>query len=167
MKSLAEKEPTFTEISQFLSESVRCLLCGNHSRNLKLTTVACYRNRFRVACQNAILLDFEAARANNVETRLWDAHLKINTRFRKLLARVSARTRSSTSHTSQRLPRYSDAVSRGKWKEKETGGKEEARKTLPRVHQIQPEILPGIHPTTVVTFWGHRGTREGCAEVQL
>ncbi|KAL5362770.1 hypothetical protein BJX96DRAFT_186387 [Aspergillus floccosus] len=68
LKSLAEKEPTFTEISQFLSESVRCLL-------------------FRVACQNAILLDFEAARANNVETRLWDAHLKINTRFRKLLAR--------------------------------------------------------------------------------
>ncbi|KAL4890483.1 hypothetical protein BDV59DRAFT_95167 [Aspergillus ambiguus] len=62
LRTLAEKEPTFTEISQFLSE-------------------------FRVACQNAILRDFEAARSNNVEARLWDAHLKINTRFRKLLAR--------------------------------------------------------------------------------
>ncbi|EAW12549.1 uncharacterized protein ACLA_009720 [Aspergillus clavatus NRRL 1] len=62
MKSLAEKEPTFAEISHFLSE-------------------------FRAACQSAILQDFETARSIDVETRLWDAHLKINTRFRKLLAR--------------------------------------------------------------------------------
>lgn len=46
--------------------------------------------RFRAACQNAILQDFESARSIDVEGRLWDAHLKINTRFRKLLARVSA-----------------------------------------------------------------------------
>ncbi|RHZ52327.1 uncharacterized protein CDV56_106298 [Aspergillus thermomutatus] len=62
LKSLAEKEPTFTEISHYLSE-------------------------FRAACQTAILQDFETSRSIDVETRLWDAHVKINTRFRKLLAR--------------------------------------------------------------------------------
>ncbi|KAB8073551.1 hypothetical protein BDV29DRAFT_191698 [Aspergillus leporis] len=62
LKSLAEKEPTFAEISLQLSE-------------------------FREACQNAILQDFETARSIDVESRLWDAHLKINTRFRKLLSR--------------------------------------------------------------------------------
>ncbi|KKA21903.1 hypothetical protein T310_4067 [Rasamsonia emersonii CBS 393.64] len=43
--------------------------------------------QFRVACQNAIFLDFEAACTENVEARLWDAHVKINNRFRKVLAR--------------------------------------------------------------------------------
>ncbi|EIT72575.1 hypothetical protein AFCA_000565 [Aspergillus flavus] len=62
LKSLAEKEPTFAEISHYLSE-------------------------LRAACQNAILQDFDAARSIDVETRLWDAHLKINNRFRKLLSR--------------------------------------------------------------------------------
>jgi hypothetical protein len=62
LKSLAEKEPTFTEISHYLSE-------------------------FRAACQNAIIQDFETSRSIDVETRLWDAHVKINTRFRKLLSR--------------------------------------------------------------------------------
>ncbi|KAF7596316.1 hypothetical protein BBP40_002460 [Aspergillus hancockii] len=62
LKSLAEKEPTFAEISHYLSE-------------------------LREGCQNAILLDFEAARSIDVESRLWDAHLKINNRFRKLLSR--------------------------------------------------------------------------------
>ncbi|KAJ5104521.1 hypothetical protein NUU61_001868 [Penicillium alfredii] len=61
-KCLAEKEPTFAEISHFLSE-------------------------FRTACQNAILLDFDTARDTDVEGRLWDAHLKLNNRFRKLLSR--------------------------------------------------------------------------------
>lgn len=62
-------------------------------------TLACFpfahidltiRHRFRAACQNAILQDFETSRSIDVETRLWDAHVKINTRFRKLLSRVSA-----------------------------------------------------------------------------
>ncbi|KAL3446264.1 hypothetical protein BJX65DRAFT_279892 [Aspergillus insuetus] len=62
MKSLADKEPTFAEISHIISE-------------------------LRSTCQNAILQDFETARSSDVESRLWDAHLKINTRFRKLLSR--------------------------------------------------------------------------------
>ncbi|KAJ5586323.1 hypothetical protein N7450_006110 [Penicillium hetheringtonii] len=57
-----KKEPTFAEISHFLSE-------------------------FRTICQNAILLDFDTARDTDVEGRLWDAHLKVNNRFRKLLSR--------------------------------------------------------------------------------
>jgi hypothetical protein len=48
---------------------------------------ACHR--FRQACQNAIFVDFDAAASKNAEPRLWDAHVKINARFRKILARVS------------------------------------------------------------------------------
>ncbi|OQE17021.1 hypothetical protein PENSTE_c022G07240 [Penicillium steckii] len=62
MRCLAQKEPTFAEISHFLSE-------------------------FRTICQNSILLDFDTARDTDVESRLWDAHLKVNNRFRKLLSR--------------------------------------------------------------------------------
>ncbi|KAL4807803.1 hypothetical protein BDV18DRAFT_136089 [Aspergillus unguis] len=62
LNTLADKEPTFAAISHSISE-------------------------LRNACQNAILQDFEAARAVDVEGHLWDAHLKINLRFRKLLSR--------------------------------------------------------------------------------
>ncbi|KAL4919416.1 hypothetical protein BDW62DRAFT_178882 [Aspergillus aurantiobrunneus] len=62
LKNLAEKEPTFAEISHHISE-------------------------LRSASQNAIFQDFETARTVDVEGRLWEAHLKINTRFRKLLSR--------------------------------------------------------------------------------
>ncbi|KAL3476134.1 hypothetical protein BJX99DRAFT_228620 [Aspergillus californicus] len=62
LTSLAEKEPTFAAISHNISE-------------------------LRSACQNAVLQDFETSRSHDVEGRLWDAHLKINTRFRKLLSR--------------------------------------------------------------------------------
>ena len=45
--------------------------------------------RLRTASQNAILLNFDTAREHDVEGRLWEAHLKVNTRFRKKLSRVS------------------------------------------------------------------------------
>ncbi|KAJ5146310.1 DNA/RNA-binding domain E.t1.c1-type [Penicillium bovifimosum] len=44
-----------------------------------------FLSKFRSPSQNAILLDFHAARAADVEGRLWDAHLKVNNRFRKQL----------------------------------------------------------------------------------
>lgn len=62
LKTLADKEPTFAAIAHCLTE-------------------------FRVACQNAIFLDFDAAASENAEARLWDAHVKINKRFRNLLTR--------------------------------------------------------------------------------
>ncbi|KAJ5223601.1 hypothetical protein N7468_008143 [Penicillium chermesinum] len=61
-RCLNDKEPTFAEISHFLNE-------------------------YRSVCQSAILLDFDAARETDVEGRLWDAHLKLNIRFRKQLSR--------------------------------------------------------------------------------
>ncbi|KAJ5573664.1 uncharacterized protein N7459_008091 [Penicillium hispanicum] len=67
LRCLAEKEPTFAEISHFLTE-------------------------FRTVCQNVILLDFDTARDTDVEGRLWDAHLKLNNRFRKLLSRYREET---------------------------------------------------------------------------
>ncbi|CAG8406523.1 unnamed protein product [Penicillium salamii] len=46
-----------------------------------------YLAEFRTSCQNALLFDFNAAREADVEGRLWDAHLKVNNRFRKQLLR--------------------------------------------------------------------------------
>ncbi|CRG87105.1 Protein SMG7 [Talaromyces islandicus] len=67
LKTLADKEPTFAEITHCLNE-------------------------FRQACQNAIFVDFDAAALKNAEPRLWDAHVKINARFRKILARFREST---------------------------------------------------------------------------
>lgn len=61
-KVLAEPEPTFADISHSLGE-------------------------FRTACQNAIFADFVIAHAHDVEGRLWDAHIKINNRFRRAFAK--------------------------------------------------------------------------------
>lgn len=83
LKRLGEKDPTFVEVTHSLAESVMKNLL---SYEFHLTFS---RPRFRATCQNAIPLDFEAARAVDAEGRLWDAHLKVNTRFRKLLGRVS------------------------------------------------------------------------------
>ena len=41
-----------------------------------------------MACETVILHDFEFAFDKNVEIRLWDAHGKINSRFRKELKHV-------------------------------------------------------------------------------
>ncbi|KAJ5665128.1 uncharacterized protein N7477_007576, partial [Penicillium maclennaniae] len=82
LQRLIEKEPTFAEISHFYQSQSR-----NLHRRAAFQLTAEKLRRFRTACQNAILLDFETARDTNVEGRLWDAHLKLNTRFRKLLSR--------------------------------------------------------------------------------
>ncbi|OAP61180.1 hypothetical protein AYL99_03381 [Fonsecaea erecta] len=42
--------------------------------------------KFRSACQDFLFLDFEAAAGKKVEDRLWNAHMKANSRFRQYLA---------------------------------------------------------------------------------
>ena len=44
--------------------------------------------RYRTACENFILQDFEFALGKDAENRLWDAHGKVNSRFRKELKNV-------------------------------------------------------------------------------
>ena len=41
--------------------------------------------RYRTQCDNCTLLDLRYAKSNKVEAKLWDAHVTINQRFRKLL----------------------------------------------------------------------------------
>ncbi|QSS54477.1 EST1 superfamily domain-containing protein [Histoplasma capsulatum var. duboisii H88] len=77
LRVLSEKEPTFAEVNEYLA-------------------------KFRIACQNTVFHCFETRVQQNdeenktlgtesaslqVEGRLWDMHVKINTRFRKLLSR--------------------------------------------------------------------------------
>ena len=42
--------------------------------------------RFRLACQDLIFVDFAAAAQKKTESRLWDAHSKVNKKFRQFLA---------------------------------------------------------------------------------
>ncbi|KAL9014248.1 MAG: hypothetical protein Q9173_001090 [Seirophora scorigena] len=42
--------------------------------------------RYRTACQDVILGDFDLATAHNIEGKLWDVHVQVNGRFRKEIA---------------------------------------------------------------------------------
>ncbi|KAK4944449.1 hypothetical protein LTR10_016123 [Elasticomyces elasticus] len=42
--------------------------------------------KFRLACQDFIFIGFEAAAQKKTESRLWDAHSKVNKKFRQFLA---------------------------------------------------------------------------------
>ncbi|KAI9721501.1 MAG: hypothetical protein M1812_002263 [Candelaria pacifica] len=44
-------------------------------------------SQYRSACENTVFQDFGFATNHNVEARLWDAHGKVNNRFRKALGR--------------------------------------------------------------------------------
>lgn len=43
--------------------------------------------RFRTACQDFIFLNFHAAASKKTESRLWNAHSRVNLKFRPFLAR--------------------------------------------------------------------------------
>lgn len=76
---LASKEPTFVDIDSLIARYAR----RGFSRQQGLIAY----NSLRIACQEALLADFGAATKENIEEKLWDAHLKINARYRKLLSK--------------------------------------------------------------------------------
>ncbi|KAF7719610.1 Uncharacterized protein PECH_003499 [Penicillium ucsense] len=130
LRRLAEKEPTFAEISQLLSE-------------------------FRTACQNAILSDFDTARTLDVEGRLWEAHLKLNNRFRKLLARYREETTKKRPVEKRKLEKHyldfiksSQRFYRGyiQHLSSQFGGIVELEKVA---HKFNFESLSSISPTTI------------------
>jgi len=64
------------------------------SCNRPLTPIS----RFRDACERLILANFDLASENDIENRLWNVHLRINTLYRKSLSHVrSLLTRSPSS----------------------------------------------------------------------
>lgn len=73
--------------------------------------------------ESVIFQDFELATKNNVEGRLWDAHTKLNGRYRKALSRVCFRRPWMEDLADIRT------VPRRRRKE-EAGGEEEAQETL-------------------------------------
>ena len=44
--------------------------------------------RYRTVCDTLVLADFEFAHKKNVEPLLWDAHSRVNNRYRKQLSYV-------------------------------------------------------------------------------
>lgn len=61
------------------------LRCSKSKLTAALLTSLLILHRYRVACEDVILSDFEYAAAKEVETQLWGAHLKINGIYRKEL----------------------------------------------------------------------------------
>ena len=47
------------------------------------------RSSYRINCDAVMFLDFEFAQSKNVEAKLWEAHGKLNSKFRKHLSSVS------------------------------------------------------------------------------
>ena len=45
--------------------------------------------RYRFSCEKLILHDFDCALDNVIEQKLWDAHVKVNKRYQKLLSLVN------------------------------------------------------------------------------
>ncbi|OQD88244.1 hypothetical protein PENANT_c004G09597 [Penicillium antarcticum] len=79
--------PSFTDAWKIAIEAEKELLqCFSQERRT-FDEFEHFLSEFRISCQNAILLDFDAAREVDMESRLWDAHLKVNNRFRKQLLR--------------------------------------------------------------------------------
>ncbi|KAF9248326.1 hypothetical protein DTO012A7_1338 [Penicillium roqueforti] len=79
--------PSFTDAWKTAIEAEKELLqCFSQERRT-FDEFEHFLSEFRTSSQNAILLDFNASREADVETRLWDAHLKVNNRFRKQLIR--------------------------------------------------------------------------------
>ncbi|KAF4764557.1 hypothetical protein N7455_010998 [Penicillium solitum] len=79
--------PSFTDAWKTAIEAEKELLqCFSQERRT-FDEFEHFLSEFRTSSQNAILLDFNAAREVDVESRLWDGHLKVNNRFRKQLLR--------------------------------------------------------------------------------
>jgi len=77
--TLTEKDPTFRNIDHQIDQYVpKCSGFG------KFLTSA----RYRAKCESLMLQDFNFALGKDVENRLWNAHIRINSRFRKQLSTV-------------------------------------------------------------------------------
>ncbi len=72
--------------------------------------------RYRARCESIILHDFDFALKKSVENRLWDAHLRLNNRFRKQLSFVGP----SDPHPAMKADYFATIVS-GVRGEEETG----------------------------------------------
>lgn len=88
--------------------------------------IAHFLAQYRTACENVILQDFEFAIGKSAENRLWDAHGKINNRFRKELKHVCLSFSASYQSPSTLMPLV---VPRDCGKEK-SGRRTQARQTL-------------------------------------
>lgn len=68
--------PSYQEVEQLIQESVTSSLRFRGKANVP---------RMRIACEATIFLDFKYAVDEQVENGLWNAHVQINNRYRKIL----------------------------------------------------------------------------------
>ncbi|KAI9669795.1 MAG: hypothetical protein M1829_005050 [Trizodia sp. TS-e1964] len=66
-----------------------------NEKNVPIAHVTELINDLRVACAKAIFLDFEEATSHNIEARLWEAHSKLNKKYRRILSRFRAQGEAS------------------------------------------------------------------------
>ncbi|EXJ79963.1 hypothetical protein A1O3_08249 [Capronia epimyces CBS 606.96] len=79
-------EDNSQEASKIVDRTEEGVLASLAARAPSYTTLEQQLAKFRSACQDYILHDFAAAAEAKVESRLWDAHSKVNQKFRPLLA---------------------------------------------------------------------------------
>ncbi|KAJ5562871.1 DNA/RNA-binding domain E.t1.c1-type [Penicillium sp. DV-2018c] len=77
--------PSFADVLKTADEAENELLQCFSQEQRTFNEFEHFLSKFRSSSQNAILFDFNAARAAEIELRLWDAHVKVNNRFRKQL----------------------------------------------------------------------------------
>ncbi|KAL8794869.1 MAG: hypothetical protein Q9195_002581 [Heterodermia aff. obscurata] len=75
--ALAPKDLIYNDLNEYVMRCVRL-----HRRAEGDTDVF----RYRISCESLLLNDFEFALGYEVEQKLWDAHVKINKRYQKMLS---------------------------------------------------------------------------------
>ena len=77
--ALAPKDLIYNDLNEYV---MRCAVF--HRCAESYTDVL----RYRISCESLLLNDFEFALGYEVEQKLWDAHVKINKRYQKMLSLV-------------------------------------------------------------------------------
>lgn len=81
LAALAPKDLIYNDLNEYVG---RYAFCRMHATS--------YTDgpRYRASCESLILADFEFALDHEIEQKLWDAHVKINKRYQKVISLVSS-----------------------------------------------------------------------------
>lgn len=74
--ALAPKDLIYNDLNEYVTRCAIFHRCADSDTDVP---------RYRMSCESLLLNDFEFALGCEVEQKLWDAHVKINKRYQKML----------------------------------------------------------------------------------
>lgn len=74
--ALAPKDLIYSDLNEYVTRCAIFHRCADSYTDVP---------RYRMSCESLLLNDFEFALGCEVEQKLWDAHVKINKRYQKML----------------------------------------------------------------------------------